>query len=205
MTNPSGASIASVIAARGGPIDPRQAGLMVGEMPQRASGYAGAAASFSPAITAALQPGFTLFKPSTSVLDAYILEVFASLLVTTAGTAGRTSLQLQMITTDGTAGTTGASPLDVALAASACTYRAAPTANGTASGSPFARQLVLGPTAAVTSGPPILVPLFKAATLSDAIVLEGGVNAGLEGVENQEVAGVALAYTISWHVRWIEL
>lgn len=173
--------------------------------PARAAGYAGQALTFAPAITAATQPGFTLFKPAASALDAYVLEVFASILVTTAGTAGRTSLGLQMLTADGTGGVTGATPLDNNLPASACTYRANPALNGTATGGFFCRQLVLGPTAAVTTGPPILVPVFKAVTLSDAIVLEGGSNMGLEGNELQEVAGVALAYVISWHVRWIEL
>lgn len=179
--------------------------LLTSLTPARGAAYAGRALTFAPAITAAAQPGFTLFKPNTSLLDAYILEVFASLLVTTAGTAGRTSLQLQMLTADGSGGTTGATPLDNALPASACTYRANPALNGTTTGIGFCHHLVLGPTAAITTGPPIFVPIFNATTLSDAIVLEGGTNAGLQGVENQEIAGTAIAYTISWHVRWIEL
>lgn len=178
--------------------------LLASLTPARGAGYAGQALSFAPAIAAGLQPGFTLFNPS-SALDAYVLEVFASILVTTAGTAGRTSLQLQMLTADGTVGTTGQTPLDNALPASACTYRANPATNGTTTRGGFCRQLVLGPTAAVTTGPPLLVPIFSATTLSDAIVLRAGANSGLQGNENQEVAGVAIAYEVSWHVRWIEL
>lgn len=179
--------------------------LRAGVIPMRVPVQEGLNNVFTGPNTLAVNPGFQLWHPAANAADVYVINVTAAVIVFTAFTAGAMQLQLQFTSTDGTGGGTGVqNHMSPGGPASGCTFRENPTTLGAIVGNPFCTVPVLRGASPVTPVPMIL-PLFQASNLEDSIVIPGGQAQGLSGAMNQQVAGVAGAYEISWIVQWIEL
>lgn len=177
--------------------------LLVGELPIRTATYAVTTITVTPAITIGVKELLALWYTG-GTKDIYIVEIWASGIVTTASTTGgRTSVRVSTITTAPTGGTEEAK-VDVAGAgASAITNTMRTKTGGGAIGSTFIRKLAWHATQAI--GSTFRESLFSASNPGNGLIMRGGVSSGFSIDVEREVAHTALVDSWTVGVRWLEL
>ena len=175
--------------------------IVVTEVPNRIATYQAGTIEIAPAITVGVKELLAIW--STGAKDKYIVEIWVTGLVTTAGTAGRSVLRVSTITSAPTGGTeetktdiSGAGASDMANTMRVKT-------GGGAIGSTFIRRPVWGTTQAVNSR--VSEALFQASNPGSGIILRGGTNAGISIDIERAVAHTALVDQWTVAVRWIEV
>lgn len=199
-----GADEATVLALRAQPATTEK-GIVIADLPVRIPTYAVVTATITPAITVGVKEGLAIFHPSSVAQDIYIVEIWVTTLVTTASTAGRSTVRVSTMSTVGTGGTNltaadlggaGASALGTAG-----NLMTAKTGGGTL-GTTFIRREWEWPTQPVGR---ISETIFAASNPGNGIILRGGANAGISIDLEREVAHTALVDVMTIGARWLEL
>lgn len=174
---------------------------VVTELPNRLATYACVTTTITPAITVGVKELLAIWN-GAEAKDKYLVELWATGLVTTAGTAGRSAIRVSTITSAPTGGTE-LGKVDISGAgASGMTNTMQVKTGGGAIGTTFIRKLVEWTTQTVGR---IDVPLFVASNPGNGIILRGGANAGISIDIEREVAHTALVDLWTIGARWIEL
>lgn len=177
--------------------------LPVTEIPNRVATYATATITISPAITIGVKELLALWYTG-GTKDIYIMEIWASGLVTTASTTGgRTTVRVSTITTAPTGGTEEAKVDVTGAGASAITNTMRVKTGGGTIGNTFIRKLVWHATQAVGSA--YDKAIFTAASVGDGLIMRGGTSSGFSIDIEREVAHTALVDSWTISVSWLEL
>lgn len=172
-------------------------------LPYRQATYGTTTIAIAPAITVGVKELLALWHASTGTKDIYITEIAVAGLVTTASTAGRSTLRVSTITAAPTGGTEEAKVDLTGAGASDMTNTMRVKTGGGTIGSTFIRKAVWGATQAVNSR--VSESLFKVDDVREAIILRQGSNAGISIDIEREVAHTALVDQWYVTVRWLEL
>jgi hypothetical protein len=203
-----GTDEATVLPVRTAPATTEKA-LVVNDLPSRLNEYQAVTGEVAPAITIGVKELYSLWHPSAVTVDAYIVEIVVSCLVTTASTTGgRTNVEVLKITSAPTGGTNlAAADIGGALGTSAIITNAATNSmqvktGGGALGTALIRQGVEHATQPLGTN---RFTLFAASTVGQGIILRGGSNDGISIQVNRVVAHTALVDQWTASVRWVEL
>lgn len=177
-------------------------GLPAPIMPSRMPVYGCAMTTVTPAITIGVKELLAIWSASGDAKDKYIMELWATVLVTTASTAGRTALRVSLMTSAPTGGTELAKADLTGAGASGMTNTMQVKTGGGALGTTFIRKLTQWTTTVVGR---YEVPIFQAQRPEDAIILRGGVSSGISIDIEREVAHTALVDLWTVGARWLEL
>lgn len=176
--------------------------LNIREIPNRLSTFAVTIATQTPAITIGVKELLALWHASTGTKDIYIVELWATAVITTASTAGRTTLRVSNITSAPTGGTE-LTKLDIVQGGTTDLTNAMQVkTGGGAIGTTFIRKLAEWATQTVGR---IEIPLFVASNPGNGIVLPAGSNAGISIDIEREVAHTALVDLWTVGARWLEV
>jgi hypothetical protein len=199
-----GADEATVIPLRTQPATTEKT-IPTFDLPGRLPTYGVTIVTQTPAITVGVKNLLDIWHPSTVTQDIFIVELWATCLVTTASTAGRTAIRVSTISAAPTGGTNltsadlggaGASALGTAG-----NLMQVKTGGGTVV-STFIRRLAEFPTNPIGR---IDIPIFAASNPGNGIILRGGANAGICVDIEREVAHTALVDVWTVGARWLEL
>lgn len=176
--------------------------LNVREIPNRLSTFAVAIATQTPAITIGVKELLSLWHANTGAKDIYIVELWATFVVTTAATAGRTAVRVSNITTAPTGGTE-LTKLDIVQGGTSDMTNAMQVkTGGGAVGTTFIRKLAEWATQTVGR---VEIPLFNASNPGNGIILPAGSSAGISIDIEREVAHTALVDLWTVGARWLEI
>jgi hypothetical protein len=177
--------------------------LIVFELPYRQPTYATTTIAIAPAITVGVKELLAIWHAAAGTKDIYIVEIWVSGVVTTAGTAGRSALRVSTITTAPTGGTEEAKVDVSGSGVSDMTNTMRVKTGGGAIGSTFIRKEAWSTSQAVNSR--ISESLFIASNPGNGLILRAGVAAGLSVDIEREVAHTALVDQWTVGVRWLEV
>lgn len=197
-----GTDEATVLPVRTQPATTEKA-LSTINLPFRMPTYGCTTIAIAPAITIGVKELLAIWAAAAGAKDKYIVEIVATGIVTTAGTAGRSALRVSTITTAPTGGTEEAKVDLTGAGASDLTNTMRVKTGGGTIGSTFVRRHVWSTTQAVNSR--VEVPLFMAQDPRNAIILRAGVAAGFSIDIEREVAHTALVDQWTVGIRWLEL
>lgn len=197
-----GTDEATITPLRTAPAGGTDKALIVREIPNRLSTYAVATTTITPTITVGVKELLALWHVNTQVRDIYVVEIWATCLVTTASTAGRTAIRVSTMTTAPTGGT-ALTAVDVAQGGTTdMTNSMQVKTGGGTLGTTFIRKLVEWATQPVGR---IDIPVYQASNPGNGLILPAGSSAGLSIDIEREVAHTALVDVWTVGARWIEI
>lgn len=196
-----GTDEATITALRAAPASTDKA-LVTREVPNRLATFSVATTTIQPAISIGVKEALALWHANTQTKDIYIVEIWATVVVSTASTTGgRTAIRVSTISTAPTGGS-AITPVDPQTGTSDMTNAMQVKTGGGTIGTTFIRKLAEFATQPLGR---LDIPIFNASNPGNGLILPQGTSAGISIDIEREAAHTALVDNWTVGARWLEI